>query len=438
VVRGRALPGNRWDLLAGEWPGETPLVSVVIIHYDQQHELDRTLAALAVQDYPADRIEVVVVDDGSPVAPTVPEGVRLVRQEDRGFRAAAARNLGARHSSGDVLCFLDADTSPEPRYVREISRLPALAPDVVTVGCRRHADFSESEAPDVAEAERLSLPAPKWLDQAYRESGDLLEADNRSYRFVISAVIACSRALFEEVGGFDEAFQDYGGEDWEWAQRAWLAGGLLAHVPDAVAWHDGPDWAGREVDDPAKRESKSSEMLVLSRAIPVAGSRGRAVRGPRADVVAVLESAGSVAAAFICVDSLLAILPQATCVVPHEYADAFAYDDRVVTAASPLARKAVGGARVVITLDAATRFESPEERVEVDLPTAVERVGSGTEGAIVFENDGASITVQSSRAAARAARWNRDDLFTTTTVEAPWLTALEEQPRLGPYLGGWG
>jgi GT2 family glycosyltransferase len=438
VVRGRALPANRWDLLDGEWPREAPLVSVVIIHYDQQQELDRTLAALAVQDYPADRIEIVVVDDGSPVAPTVPDGVRLVRQEDRGFRAAAARNLGARHSSGEVLCFLDADTSPEPQYVREISRLPALAPDVVTVGRRRHADFSDSDAPDVAEAERLSLPAPQWLDQAYRESRDLLDADNRSYRFVISAVIACSRALFEEVGGFDEAFQDYGGEDWEWAQRAWLAGGLLAHVRNAVAWHDGPDWAGREVDDPAKRASKSSEMLVLSRAIPVAGSRGRAVRGPRADVVAVLETATSVAAAFICVDSLLAILPQATCVVPHDYADAFAFDDRVVTAASPLAREAVARARVVIDLDAAMRFEPPEEPVHLDLPTAVERVGGGAEGTIVFAADGGSIRVQANRATARAARWNRDDLFTTTTVDAPWLSVLEAEPRLGPYLGGWG
>ena len=42
----------------------------------------------------------VVVDDGSPAPPVVPDGVRLLRQDDRGFRAAAARNLGARHARG--------------------------------------------------------------------------------------------------------------------------------------------------------------------------------------------------------------------------------------------------------------------------------------------------------------------------------------------------
>jgi GT2 family glycosyltransferase len=433
--------GNQWDVLDGAWPHELPTVSVVVIHYDQQRELDRTLAALAMQDYPAELLEIVVVDDGSPLAPRVPDGVRLVRQEDLGFRAAAARNHGARESTGDIICFLDADTSPEPGYVREITRLPALAPDVVTVGRRRHADFTTSTAPGVTGAEDRELPAPRWLDDAYEASGNLLAADNRSYRYIISAVLTCSRALFEEVGGFDETFQSYGGEDWEWAHRAWLSGALLAHVPTAVAWHDGPDWGSRELDDPDKRALKNTEMLVLAAAIPIAGSRGRAVRGPKADVVVILGAASSAAAAFICVDSILAQLPQAMCIVPHEYATVFASDDRVIDATSVRVGETVRHARVVITLDVAVRVEKPTSEsspLGAYLPEAVERVGTGTEGAIVFHNSETSMRVQASRAAARAERWGRDDLFTTTTIHAPWLTPLEPEPRLGPYLGGWG
>jgi GT2 family glycosyltransferase len=441
VVMGQPIAGNRWDLLDGQWPLSQPMVSVIVIHFNQQRELDRTLAALAMQDYPADRVEILVVDDGSPVAPTVPAGVRLIRQEDHGFRAATARNRGAHESTGEILCFLDADTAPEPQYVREITRLPSLAPDVVTVGRRRHADFTSSTAPGVSEAASLELPAPSWLDEAYDRSQNLLLADNRSYRYIISAVLACSRALFTEVGGFDESFLDYGGEDWEWAHRAWLAGGLLAHVPTAVAWHDGPDWGSRELDDPDKRASKNSEMLVLSRAIPLIGSRGRAVRGPKADVVAVLTSATSAAAAFICIDSLLAVLPHAMCVVPHERASVFAFDDRVLDAVTARAQEIIAHARVVVTLETALRIDNPtadSPAPTVDLLSGVERVGSGTEGVIVFENEGVSITVQASRAVARAARWDRDDLFETTTVHAPWLTPLEAEPKLGPYLGGWG
>lgn len=44
----------------------------------------------------------------------------------------------------------------------------------------------------------------------------------------------------------------YGGEDWELAHRAWLAGAEPAHEPAAVAWHDGPD-AGARPPDPAAR-----------------------------------------------------------------------------------------------------------------------------------------------------------------------------------------
>jgi GT2 family glycosyltransferase len=441
MVSGRPVEGNRWDLLDGEWPRVQPTVSVVVIHYNQQRELDRTLAALAVQDYPAHLLDIVVVDDGSPVAPIVPDRVRLVRQDDRGFRAAAARNLGALHSTGEILCFLDADTAPEPQYVREITRLPALAPDVVTVGQRRHADFTTSTAPGVAEAEALALAAPQWLDDAYQQSHNLLVADNSSYRYIISAVLTCSTALFVEVGGFDESFENYGGEDWEWAQRAWLAGALLAHVPNAVAWHDGPDWGSRDLDDLSRRAAKNNEMLVLSRAIPVAGSRGRAVRGPKPDVVAVLESAPSAAAAFICVDSLLALVPHAMVVVPDEHASVFAFDGRVIDATTAQSNEAVRQARVEITLETAMRFNNPapgDSASTLSLAAAAERVGSNNEGAIVLHSAGSSIRVQASRASARAARWGRDDLFSTTALDAPWLTPLEPEPRLGPYLGGWG
>ncbi|WP_307785137.1 glycosyltransferase, partial [Frigoribacterium sp. CFBP 13605] len=288
---GRFVVGNAWDALDGVWPDLPPLVSVVVVHYRQQAELDRTLAALARQSYPAERLEVIVVDDGSPTPPTVPEGVRLIVQEDLGFRLSAARNLGVAASSGSVLCFVDADTSPEPDYVLRLTRLPALAPEAVTVGQRKHADFagvlggdggvgdggvgdggvgdggvgddgagedragvglgrSGGVAVPVSEPVEVAGPAheleqPRWLQQAYGWSADLLHADDRSYRHLIGAVTCCTRWFFDQVGGFDESFTSYGGEDWEWAHRAWLSGGVFAHVPGAVAWHDGPDWAGR-------------------------------------------------------------------------------------------------------------------------------------------------------------------------------------------------
>ena len=306
--QGRAIPGNRWDLLDGMQPAVPPTVSVIVAHYRQPEQLARTLHALRRQDHPQDRLQVIVADDGSPDAPSVPEGVLLVRQDDEGFRLAAARNLGAAAATGEMIVFLDADTTPEPTFISELVRLPALAPDCVTVGRRRHAHLTGLAASDDIErvAPERELASPAWLAEAYRASRNLLDADDRSYRYVIGAVLACSRQLFDEVGGFDESFTAYGGEDWEWAYRAWIHGAILAHVPTAVAWHDGPDFAGRE---DAELDDKNAEAIRLSDLIPVPGSRGRGLRSGKIDIaVTGPPEPATRAQIFVSTDSVLAAL----------------------------------------------------------------------------------------------------------------------------------
>lgn len=424
---GRTVPGNRWDLLDGIWPEEAPLVSVVVVHFCQPAQLARTLDALARQTHPAERLEVIVVDDGSPEAPGVPPGVTLLRQEDRGFRAAAARNLGAAGAQGEVLCFLDADTAPEPGYVHELTRLPAVAPEAVTVGRRRHADLAGSDAPVEEGGPAAELPAPAWLAQGYADSRDLLEADERSYRYVISAVLSCSAWMFAESGGFDEGFAAYGGEDWEWAHRAWLAGALLAHVPKAVAWHDGADWAARRAGDPERQVIKNREALRLADAIPVLGSRGRALRSARPDVVVRLHRAGSVAAAWVCVDLVLCALPEATVLVPDELAGAFAADARVL----PASREVAGRVRVDVV--------RPCRLAPRRLRDAVDHVGREGLGALALLDIAGEelVRVTSARASARSARWGRDDLFPSVREELPGLAAIDGEPDLEAHLGGW-
>ena len=45
---------------------------------------------------------------------------------------------------------------------------------------------------------------------------------------MISAVLGVDRRLWRATGGFDGEFVGYGGEDWDFAWRAWLAGAQLA------------------------------------------------------------------------------------------------------------------------------------------------------------------------------------------------------------------
>lgn len=294
--------------------GQLPVVSVVVPHYEAPHSLDLLLTALELQDHPLDLLDVVVADDGSAGPPDPgprPYAVRVVRQADDGFRAAAARNLGARAAVGTVLCFLDADTVPEPGYVSAVVRHLAAGADLV-VGRRRHADLSAfspgrlrswlaqgGEAPE-------PLPEPAWLADAYARTDDLRSAGDDAYRFVISAVLSVDRRLFDEVGGFEEAFRAYGGEDWEFAARCWLRGADLVHAPDAVAWHDGPDFGARTGDDDARR-SRNVEGLALARFVPGTATRGTGLVWSHPDVVVRLDdTAASDAQVVESVRSLLA------------------------------------------------------------------------------------------------------------------------------------
>jgi GT2 family glycosyltransferase len=290
VGRRWTVPGNRTDLLDGLPDPEPPDVSVVIPYYDAQDHLDLVLTGLARQDHPRSRLEVVVADDGSPEPPRLDAAggvrIRCVGQPDEGFRAGTARNLGARVADGEVLAFLDGDTVPEPGYLSALCRLPALAEDALVVGRRRHASAGGIRdwlagtvpAPD-------PLPEPAWLAEGHARSRDLRDADERSYRYVISAVLAMHLDLFTEIGGFCEEFRHYGGEDWELAARAWHAGALFAHVPGAVAWHVGPDWAGRR--DP---RTKDHETRMLARLLPDPAVRGGGACSRYPVTVVVVES----------------------------------------------------------------------------------------------------------------------------------------------------
>lgn len=295
------VTGNRWDVLQS-MESRTPSVAVVIPFYNQHHELELVLEALELQRYPRDLMTVIVADDGSEQTPQERPRVRVVRQDDLGFRAAAVRNLGASVTDAEILCFLDADTVPEPDYLRRIVRLPALAPDALVVGRRRHADLSEWTPTQLREwwsggpAPHL-FDAPRWLSDEYQRSDNLLQLDHRSYRYVISSVMCCSRMLFEELGGFDESFSHYGGEDWEFAHRALVGGAVLQHAADAVAWHNGPDWAGRDV--PGRAEAKNAEALALARRITDPDARRFGMRYSIPDVAVHLDAAGHTAGSML-------------------------------------------------------------------------------------------------------------------------------------------
>lgn len=87
-----------------------PKVSIIITNYNYGHFLKKAINSALLQKY--NNKEVIVVDDGSTdnsteILDSYKDSIVAVTQENKG--QAAAFNSGFNHSSGDILCFLDAD-----------------------------------------------------------------------------------------------------------------------------------------------------------------------------------------------------------------------------------------------------------------------------------------------------------------------------------------
>ena len=102
---------------------EQPFVSIVIPAYNAASTIGQTIEACRNQDYPSDKIEIIVVDDGSKdntKEAALRFGIKYISQKKTG--PASARNSGWRNSKGGAICFTDADCIPEPDWVSKLVR----------------------------------------------------------------------------------------------------------------------------------------------------------------------------------------------------------------------------------------------------------------------------------------------------------------------------
>lgn len=116
-----------------------PFVSVCIPAYNEEKNIAETINSLLRIDYPKDKMEIIVVDDGSTDdTPKIIRGImktdksariRLLRQENQG--KAAAMNYGLSLAKGEFFASLDADSIVSKDALRKI--LPYFDEDIVAV-----------------------------------------------------------------------------------------------------------------------------------------------------------------------------------------------------------------------------------------------------------------------------------------------------------------
>ena len=165
-----------------------PYISVIVPVRDGEPTITACLDSILTTDYPADRREILVVDNGSTdgtAALIQARPVTYLREEQPGV--SNARNRGIAESRGEICAFVDADCVVEPQWLTELVR-PFEDPEVGSVA----GDLKHTPATSAAERQAARLLG-NWQRFAF--------SSNPAYP--ITANAAYRRDVLEKIGPFD-------------------------------------------------------------------------------------------------------------------------------------------------------------------------------------------------------------------------------------------
>jgi GT2 family glycosyltransferase len=217
-------------------PVERPLVSIVLVTYNDLEWVPRALSACLENTDPC--YELLVVDNNSTDGTAEflsdkLQGVRVLLN-DRNYGFGVANNLGAAHATGRYLFFLNSDAFVHPEWLAPL--LSAL----------------EADAQVAAVAPRLLNP-----DGSLQLAGGLLSSpgavivygdgddpDKPEYSFprIVDFSGAClmfRRSAFQEVGGFDPVYGLIYYEDADLSFALWERGYKILYEPRSTITHVG-------------------------------------------------------------------------------------------------------------------------------------------------------------------------------------------------------
>jgi glycosyltransferase involved in cell wall biosynthesis len=212
--------------------GSLPTVTVIIPTYNRKDSLLRTLDSLIQQTFPADQLEVIVVDDGSTDdTPTItsqqfPFTFRCVRQKNQG--ATAARNYGATISQAEILVFIDDDVTISPQTLAALVETCCQKTKVLVTGTLiRRSRINPSVYTEL-------MLASLARSQTARDDVDLPFIDCNT------ELLACKRSDFFDLGMLQDPTGGYGWPNWDdvdFGYRAYLNGFRLLQRGKALGEH---------------------------------------------------------------------------------------------------------------------------------------------------------------------------------------------------------
>ena len=265
-------------------------VSIIMPTYNKYHQLSLSLYGLSKQTFSNNDYEVILIDDCStdktPIlleetdVPFKLKYIRLKKNKGRSF----TRNIGIKHSDGEVLIFLDGEMLVTPKFIENHYRHHVEKLDLVVTGAmhyegvftyifqeyntnqwilldnlaKNHFHYSmryekfkysndknlnvpfqliTKDDIDTEIFKALSFPNRYFLNSGVKHFENNLNEFKLPYIAFLSGNVSVRKEQLDKVGYFDESFVGYGAEDWELGYRLFKNGLEFVLDPLTVAYH---------------------------------------------------------------------------------------------------------------------------------------------------------------------------------------------------------
>ena len=209
---------------------EFPFISVIIPAYDEEKRIANAIEAVLEQNYPKDKMEIIVVDDCSTdktreVVSKYP--VKLIHH-DKNRGDSAARNTGTKNAVGEIIATTDADDKVDKNWLINMAKHYNDANVGSVIGSSHIAFNDENWQQRIIAEFSIGVRGSDAIKSIYDAKGKVSSntgmGSNQSFR----------KNVFDEIGGYDMGLT--GGMDQDIVWRIEKAGYKVAFEPNSVVY----------------------------------------------------------------------------------------------------------------------------------------------------------------------------------------------------------
>ena len=201
------------------------MISVIVLSKNNDDTLDKCLKSIIKSE---GEKEIIVVDAHS--TDNTPQILRKYRGKikvvyDEGKGIGIARNIGVKHSKGDIICFVDADACVSKDHFTKIKKFFNEHPEVGVL----HVTYAVRATANSSIVERM--------EDFLRHSEEVESSKTVSSEITLAAgcFMSFRREVFDEVGGFWK-FPPYGADDLDFSMKALIKGWRVGII-ETNSWH---------------------------------------------------------------------------------------------------------------------------------------------------------------------------------------------------------